>query len=110
MNKNPFTILGFLASIPLLILYSTLSYGFVLYKTYNWCIPIILPDRNYPILSLKGAIALNLVATLFTYRYKPDKYVGDQKITTKKSYVVVATALLIPWFLLLMTRLVIIFL
>ena len=87
--------LGGLAGICLLILYSSFSRGWVLYKFYYWfALPVF---DTLPRIGFLEAVGLMFLVNLTHNSSSDEKYLGDRKIESKTNWI---AEVIKPWIVL----------
>jgi hypothetical protein len=91
--KSFLTVLGGFVAVSLLIIYGAFVQGFVLFRAWGWFAPII---KIHYIMGFHSAIAVMLIANLFRLYSTSLKGKEDED-----KYVILGTALIAPWIILL---------
>lgn len=91
--KNFFAVIGALCLIPLTFIYSSIAWGFVMFKFYYW---FILPVfTGLPMITFTMAIGLSLFIDLFK-----NHELNNSKNNNEK-WITIATSIVLPWIMIL---------
>lgn len=98
-------LLGTLAGIAILLIYSAFAWGFVLYKLYGWFLMPVF--TTLPVITFTQAVGIMLFLRLFKSTDSKEKKIGDQKIKSETNW---GLALSAPWIVLAITAFIKLFL
>lgn len=88
--------LGAVALFAIAIVYGVFAYGFLLFKTYGWFMPIAFPHTQYPVLTLHGAIAIRFIySTINSISHDTGKLSFEGKEIERKTDW--PTLVVLPW-------------
>lgn len=95
--KSFLEVIGLIVLIPILLIYDTFVYGFMIFKSLHWYLPVI----GYPCnITYHGAIAIMLLITIYRVCVTDTttKSVDGSEIKSEPNY---PAAILLPWLILL---------